>query len=64
MEKTMLSLKRFLKENFVEPKNGKCPEGFVMSKLLGGCVPKGEKLHDMSAPEVGNAYPKGTPKDV
>ena len=60
----MLSLKHFLDENYVKPKNGKCPEGFVISKLLGGCVPKGEQLHDMSAPEVGKAYPKGTRKDV
>lgn len=40
-------------ENFVKPVNGKCPRGYVYSKKVGGCVPKGEVLFDMSAPAVG-----------
>ena len=46
------------------PTNGKCPEGFTMHNELGGCVPAGPELHDMSMPEVGDSYPVGTPKNV
>ena len=46
------------------PTNGKCPDGFVMHNELGGCVPAGPDLHDMSMPEVGDSYPEGTPKHV
>ena len=46
------------------PTNGKCPDGFVMHNELGGCVPAGPDLHDMSMPEVGDPYPEGTPKHV
>lgn len=44
--------------------DGKCPDGFVMHNQLGGCVPAGPNLHDMSMPEVGDSYPEGTPKNV
>ena len=46
------------------PTDGKCPDGFVMHNELGGCVPAGPDLHDMSMPEVGDSYPDGTPKNV
>lgn len=46
------------------PTNGKCPEGFTMNNTVGGCVPEGPNLHDMSMPEVGDSYPEGTPKNV
>ena len=46
------------------PTKGKCPDGFVMHNELGGCVPAGPDLHDMSMPEVGDPYPEGTPKHV
>ncbi len=46
------------------PTDGKCPEGFTMHDELGGCVPAGPELHDMSMPEVGDSYPVGTPKNV
>ena len=46
------------------PENGKCPDGFIMHDTLGGCVPAGPELHDMSMPEVGDSYPEGTPKSV
>jgi len=47
--------KRFDKifENFVKPINGKCPDGYILNKKIGGCLPKGPVLHDMSMPEVG-----------
>jgi hypothetical protein len=48
----------------IPPINGQCPNGFVMNNELGGCVPAGPNLHDMSAPEVGKSYPKGTPNNV
>ena len=35
-----------------------------MNSQLGGCVPAGPVLHDMSMPEVGDSYPQGTPKNV
>ena len=44
--------------------DGICRDGFVMHNELGGCVPSGPNLHDMSMPEVGDAYPEGTPKNV
>jgi hypothetical protein len=44
--------------------DGKCPEGFAFSNTVGGCVPEGPVLHDMSMPEVGNSYPPNTPKNV
>ena len=46
------------------PTNGKCPDGFVMHDELGGCVPAGPNLHDMSMPEVGDSYPEDTPNNV
>ena len=46
------------------PQNGRCPDGFTMHDELGGCVPAGPNLHDMSMPEVGDANPQGTPKNV
>lgn len=46
------------------PTDGKCPDGFTMNSQLGGCVPAGPVLHDMSMPEVGDSYPQGTPKNV
>ena len=48
----------------IPPTDGQCPEGFVMNNTLGGCVPAGPDLHDMSMPEVGDSYPQGTPKHV
>ena len=51
-------------ENFLQAKNGKCPDGFVMHNELGGCGPAGPNLHDMSMPEVGDSYPENTPKNV
>lgn len=40
-------------ENFLKATNGKCPEGFVFSKKLGGCVPEGPNLDKMDFPLLG-----------
>ena len=48
----------------IPPTDGQCPDGFAMNSEVGGCVPAGPNLHDMSMPEVGDHYPEGTPKHV
>jgi len=40
-------------ENFLKTENGKCPEGFIFNKKLGGCVPKGPELNGMDFPLIG-----------
>tara|TARA_B100000003_G_scaffold206213_1_gene221305 strand:+ start:2036 stop:2464 length:429 start_codon:yes stop_codon:yes gene_type:complete len=41
-------------ENFVQAKNGKCPDGFEYNKSLGGCMPVGPKLNNLDFPLDGD----------
>ena len=41
-------------ENFLQAKNGKCPDGFEYNKSLGGCVPIGPKLSNLDFPLNGD----------